>query len=79
MPENQSLTRQQWFDLVKEHKASGLTQAEFCQQNNLSLCRLGYYTKKLREQNLGFLCQRQLHFLQLAFKLNPILKCLTLK
>ena len=23
MQENQSLTRQRWFDLVKEHKASG--------------------------------------------------------
>jgi len=47
MQENQSLTRQRWFDLVKEHKASGLTQAEFCQQKNLSLCRLGYYDIKI--------------------------------
>jgi hypothetical protein len=50
MQEKQALTRQQWFDLVEEHKNSGLSQTEFCRQKSLNLCRFGYYIKKTREQ-----------------------------
>jgi hypothetical protein len=51
MQNNQSLTRQEWFNLVDEFQQSGLTQANFCKQKNISLCRFGYYVKKSRDKD----------------------------
>jgi hypothetical protein len=39
----QPKTREEWFSLVDEQAASGLSQKEFCSQRNLILCRFSYY------------------------------------
>lgn len=43
-----TLTRDEWYQIVEEFEKSKLTQATFCKQKGLSLCRFGYYVKKLR-------------------------------
>jgi hypothetical protein len=45
--ETQPKSRAEWFDLVKDQMASGLTQTEFCKNHNLILARFTYYKKQL--------------------------------
>jgi hypothetical protein len=45
--ENQPKSRAEWFNLVKDQMASGLTQTEFCKSHNLILARFTYYKKQL--------------------------------
>jgi hypothetical protein len=47
--DTQPTSREEWFTLIDEQAASGLSQTEFCKQRNLILCRFTYY-KKLRNQ-----------------------------
>lgn len=47
MKDNQPKTREEWFSLINKQEISGQSQAEFCKQRQLVLCRFGYY-KKLR-------------------------------
>lgn len=44
--DTQPQSREEWFNLVKEQAASGLTQTAFCKQRNLVFCRFGYYKKQ---------------------------------
>lgn len=48
---NHNDKRAEWFALIDEQAASGLSQTEFCKQRNLVLCRFGYY-KKLRASEI---------------------------
>jgi hypothetical protein len=48
--DTQPKTRDDWFTLIDEQQASGLSQTEFCKQRNLILCRFTYY-KKIRTQS----------------------------
>jgi len=45
----QPKTRDEWFAIIDEQQASGLSQKEFCTQRNLILCRFTYY-KQIRAQ-----------------------------
>ncbi len=39
----QSTRREQWLAIVEEQEKSGLSQIEFCKQNNLAVSRFTYY------------------------------------
>lgn len=45
---DQQAKRDQWNKYIDEHEKSGLSQVEFCKQNNLSTAQFGYY-KGLRK------------------------------
>ncbi|EYE87116.1 hypothetical protein Q428_15245, partial [Fervidicella metallireducens AeB] len=40
--------RAQWLERIKAYKASGLTQAAFCKENNLNIKQLSYWVRKYR-------------------------------
>ena len=42
-------SRDEWMRLMDEHKASGLTQREFCQRRQLAYSTFGYWRKQLRQ------------------------------
>jgi len=41
-----------WRSLMESWAPSGLSQAEYCRQNGLSLARFGYWKRKLSKENL---------------------------
>ncbi|EYE87234.1 hypothetical protein Q428_14410 [Fervidicella metallireducens AeB] len=42
--------RAQWLERIKAYKASGLTQAAFCKENNLNIKQLCYWLRKYRNK-----------------------------
>lgn len=51
----QQANREKWKKYIEEHKNSGLSQIEFCKQNNLSSAKFSYYKSlfKLRPKITG--------------------------
>lgn len=49
--ENAPTNRTEWFLVIEEYQNSNLTQAEFCNQNNLTLAKFVYYLQIYRKQN----------------------------
>jgi len=54
--DKKKLTRADWFDCIKEQEKSGVSQAEFCKQKQLSACQFSYYRslhiKSLEEKKI---------------------------
>lgn len=46
----QPTTRDEWFSHVEQQEQSELTQAEYCKQHDLVLCRFSYYRQLIRKQ-----------------------------
>ncbi len=49
--ENEPKNRSDWHLVIEEYQNSNLTQAEFCKQKNLVLCKFVYYLQSYRKQN----------------------------
>lgn len=49
---NQEQKYGQWYKLVEEQEKSGLTQSEFCRQQNLVLSKFVYYRCLLKNQDI---------------------------
>lgn len=49
--DNEPKNRNNWFFIIEEYQTSKLTQANFCNQKNLSLAKFAYYLQIYRKQN----------------------------
>jgi hypothetical protein len=74
LTDNQSL----WSDRIAAWKTSGLNQADFCQQNNITLSAFGYWRTRLKKLNQINNPSDEVHFLPVNIKLNTC-SSLTLK
>ena len=50
--EEQNSRHEKWHAIIKEQEASGLSQAQFCKERNISSAKLGYYRSVLKPKQL---------------------------
>jgi hypothetical protein len=48
----QSTRREQWQDIVEKQEKSGLSQAEYCKQNNIVISQFTYYRGLIKTSKL---------------------------
>jgi hypothetical protein len=51
--EEQKTRREKWLEIINEQEKSGLSQTQFCKENNISAPQLSYYRGRFKPKQIS--------------------------